>query len=276
MGPLAQGLISACFTGELRVQMTGRSAAATYLMGMVASASIGWLARLSWRQAFLVYAVTGVVWVLNFCFLPKIPVQPRPQGEPARFRRGPALILALYMCLVEVAFYAFSTNISLFVTGAGLGDVGAVSRIVSLFMLCGFVSGLLMSRWRQLFRGALPAFGLALMAAGYGLLWGSGSLIPVALGGALIGASYSILYAGIFLQANLCYEHFHQRSFAIALITAGLFLGQFLSPLCLSAAELLLGQGGYRFRFFLLFLALLAAAVVALLRVVRRTTTPQS
>ena len=271
VSPLAQGLISAYFTGEIRVRMTGRSAAVTYLMGILSSFSIGWLSRISWRAAFLVYGVTAIVLLLNLFFLPAHPpLRQQPEEVGGRYSRWPALLLALCMCMVEVAFYAFSTNVSLYVTGTGMGDVSTVSSIVSLFMLCGFLSGLAVERWRRVLRQATPAFGLLLMAGGYGLLCLSEAVLYVYLGGALIGASYSVLYASIFLQANLCYTNFQGRSFAISLITAGLFLGQFLSPACLRAVETVLGQSGYKERFLILFCALAIAVIAAGVRLLTR------
>ena len=126
VGPLAQILIATYFTGDVRVRMTGLAASATYLMGITASWSIGRLVTIGWRMVFAVYGITIFVWVMNAFFLPNPPAESADKEKGLGRKNISALFLALSMCLIEVAFYAFSTNIALFVNHENWGDVAVV------------------------------------------------------------------------------------------------------------------------------------------------------
>ena len=105
--------------------------------------------------------------------------------------------------------------------------------------------------------------GILMMALGYFSLFISFNVVFVFFGGVLIGASYSILYAEIFLQVSVRCRYPEEQDFAISLITAGLFLGQFVSPILISAVEWIINCSGYRMRFLLLCSILMMAAAVS-------------
>ncbi len=182
-----------------------------------------------------------------------------------------ALLLALTMCFIEVAFYAFSANIALFMDGEKIGGTTEISRVVSIFMISGFVSGLLMKKWNPLFQHHIFSAATLMMALGYGILTISKEIIMVCLGGAFVGASFSILYSCIFLRLNSKYQHASNLGYAVTWVTTAIFIGQFISPFVLMAAEYILGYSGYRFRFFFLFGSLsLAAMMIIMLTVVKK------
>lgn len=69
--PLVQTLISLHFTGTFKEKLTGYPASASYLMGIIASFTIGKIASIHWRLSFLIYLIAFIVLFLNIRYLPK-------------------------------------------------------------------------------------------------------------------------------------------------------------------------------------------------------------
>lgn len=255
--PFAQSLIPMLYDGELRERMIGYSASSSYLMGMIAALLAGNLAAINWRYPFLIYLFAVPVLILTLKYIPPLK-SPSPSKkikgakDTTRFTRyNKALVISGCMCLLNVAFYTFSTSIALFMRQDDIGSITSSSTVVFVFMLSGFLTGIWLSRLRRWLHGFSEAAGLLMMAVGFGLLTISRELLTVHVAGGLIGASYSILYPAVFLQIGKYYEG-RANAIAISIATAGLFLGQCLSPSILSLAEQVFNQQGFRFHFLFL------------------------
>ena len=264
--PMSQYMIGEHFEGDTRSALTGLSASVTYLCGLFTSQVIGYLAGLNWRYCFAVYGIAVAVLILVLTFLPAKPAG--KSGEAVRSTgRGPlkpAFALACVMCLVESAFFAFSTNIALFMNEENLGGPVETARVVFPFMAFGLIAGALVNRWRRLFGRFSSAAGALMMAAGYLTLSMAQSMPVLMAGAALVGSSFSILYAAVFLKASNLYPDDRMRALTVSWCTSGLFLGQFLSPRLVRAVSFILRGGGYRGRFRSVALALLAGAALTL------------
>lgn len=261
--PMAQNLISSHFDGEVKVKMTSYSASASYLMGILASFTVGRLVGIQWRLAFTIYLVALAVLLLNAVYLPSDAPQERPAEAAGAQRYGPnvpALLTMLAMFGINGAFYTFSASISLFMRQERIGDDTTSGIVVSAFMVCGFVVGLLVPAVRRRIKGLTMALGALMMGCGYWLLSLAGSLPSLMAAAAMVGGSYSILYSGIFTRIRAQARGPEETTTLVTLTTAGMFLGQASSQYLLRGAELLLGHSGYRFRFALLAVILLVCA----------------
>lgn len=271
--PLAQALISTHFSGELRSKMTGYSASASYLMGIIASFTVAKMAAINWRLAFMIYAVALLVLVLNIRYLPKdykkgmhiLKKSDRRQKEEKTGVNKRAVAIVFGMGLINVAFYTFTASISLFMLSEGIGDKSASGTVVAIFMLSGFVLGLFVDKLRKYAGRFTMAFAAVLMGSGYLILSAAGGIIGLCAGAALIGGSYSIFYAGVFLAIGACSRNKTENTRLVIYTTAAMFSGQFLSAYILRAAEFLLRDSGYRFRFSFLSAGLFTAAFLMVL-----------
>lgn len=263
--PMAQNLISANFTGKIRERLTGYSASASYLMGIAASFTVGRLAEIHWRLAFLIYFVALVVLILNVLYLPDNKKEDAAAPSEKKKISGAAWFTIFCMFLINAAFYTFTSSISLFMQQEGLGGQAVSGNVVAVFMACGFFMGLAASGIRRALKQFYMAFGCLLMGLGYFGLGLARELPLVFVCAALVGASYSVFYAGIFLRIGQLSATKEENVRLVTITTAGMFAGQTLSVSLLHGAELLCGMEGYRFRFEFLAGCLAAAglAVVA-------------
>lgn len=261
--PMAQNLISSHFDGETKLKMTSYSASASYLMGILASVVVSRLAGVQWRLAFLIYLMALAVLLLNAIYLPTDIPAGDSEKTPAARRYGrniPAYFTILAMCGINGAFYTFSASISLFMRQEQIGDDTTSGIVVSAFMICGFVVGLLVPAIRRCLKKQTMALGALMMGSGYWLLSAADSLPLLILAASLVGGSYSILYSGIFTSIRAQSRGPEETTTLVTMTTAGMFLGQAVSQYILRGVEWLLGYGGYRFRFTFLSMILFVCA----------------
>lgn len=282
--PMAQNLISSNFSGEVKTRLTSYSASASYLMGIIASFLVGNLVAVNWRLAFLVYFVALVVMILNIIYLPDDRPHEKTASVPEKAAENtaqsvsgknrinvPALITMIAMFGINGAFYTFSASISLFMRGDSIGNESSSGIVVSSFMICGFVVGLIVPKIRKLINGYTMALGCLMMGGGYLILSSAHTMGVLMLAAALVGGSYSILYSGIFTKIRSQARSEEETTTLVTFTTAFMFLGQALSQYILRGVELISGISGYRFRFGFLALILLICMFWCIIKNIRET-----
>lgn len=275
--PMAQALISSNFTGKKKEILTGYSASASYLMGIISSIVVGKLAAIHWRLAFLIYAIAFLVLGLNLKYLPNDKGEGKAQNkkskESSQKFNGKAFLVILSMGLINVAFYTFSTSIALFMKHEGIGGASTAGLVVASFMLFGFFVGLITNKIRERIKQFTFALACIMMGTGYIGLALSSNIILITGCAALIGGSYSIFYSGVFLKIGQLSRSKEENTRLVTNTTASMFIGQSVSIYILQAAEWLMGQSGYRFRFTLLAVMLgISAAGVILKEFIKERT----
>ncbi len=276
--PMAQNLISSNFTGETRQKLTSYSASASYLMGIIASFLVGRLVGINWRMAFLIYLVALVVLLLNIVYLPddRKNVQSLDDSDitegiavnvsntvknvkTADSRKDKklanmginvkAILVMIAMFGINGAFYTFSASISLFMRTEGIGNETSSGIVVSAFMICGFIVGLIVHPVRKILKEYTIVLGCFMMGAGYILLSQSSNIPILMIASAMVGGSYSILYSEVFTKIRQAARSEEETTTLVTYTTACMFLGQALSQYILRGVECVAGISGYRFRF---------------------------
>lgn len=270
--PMAQNLISSNFTGETKQKLTSYSASASYLMGIIASFLVGRLVGINWRMAFLIYLIALVVLILNIIYLPddrkkKIEsvtgvddidnnvtnVHKADKGiDNKAANMGinvKALLVMIAMFGINGAFYTFSASISLFMRTEGIGNETSSGIVVSAFMICGFIVGLIVPPVKKVLREYTIVLGCFMMGAGYAQLSQARDIPVLMLAAAMVGGSYSILYSEVFTKIRQAARSEEETTTLVTYTTACMFLGQALSQYILRGVESVTGNSGYRFRF---------------------------
>ncbi len=262
--PLAQILISENYTGDVRDRLVGIPASASFLTGFLSAFIVGNIAAIDWRLTFLVYLVGVPELLLVLRYLPdrERPADRTPEG-PWDFRNRGAWTLVLTMLFVNIAFYTFSTSIALFMKSEGIGDDATSGYVVSLFMLAGFISGLLSARMRSRIGRLTVPVALGLMAFGFGIMSVSHGIPELMVAGILIGWGDLMVYSDLFARIRLCTGGGNDERTWISVMTAAMFGGQAISATAVSAAAWALGIAGYRETFLMLAVALVIGLVSA-------------
>ena len=226
--PLSTGLLSYYFPPEEQASLMGLSAAMNQMGGVVATLLAGLLAGISWNYAFLVYLLGLIAVVMVVLFLP---------NERLSGGSGPSLKLlkrfhpsVVGMFLVMVTFFIYPTNFAIAASEGTSLSANAITFIMVGLDVVAFLVGLVFGRLVGMFPSVLKYFAPVFFMAGYlvmalfpflwGLLAGS-ALIGIANG---IGVPYLNTIASLKAGKDAA-------TTVMPLLSAALYLGQFLSPL---------------------------------------------
>lgn len=228
---IAATLIGDYFEGESRRQFVGYQSAFIGLAGVIFMSLGGFLATLHWRIPFLIYLFSLLLIPLVFVFLKEPPsIIPNQQDSSIT---APRLLNALFPVgtLFMILFYLMPTQLPFLLDSIGFTAPSYAGNALAINALGIVFSSFFYSHIKKRF-SFIKVAGIALlmMAAGYFLTGSStefnGILAVVFLAG---------LGLGLFI-ANLNFWVLelspHQiRGKNMGILTACLFLGQFISPI---------------------------------------------
>ena len=235
--PLSTGLLAYYFPPEEQARLMGLSAAMNQMGGVVATLLAGLLATIEWNYAFLVYLLGLIALVMVWLWLPDeqlgsankrgVPFQPR---QLLKFH--PSVI---GMLLLMMIFFIFPTNFAVVATR----QLGLRTELITLIMVgldvvaffVGMVFGGVMNRFRQSVKYFAPLFFLLGYAA---------YLVPdvlmVILGSACIGVANGVGVPYLNTIASIKGGK-NSATTVMPLLSAALYLGQFVSPIIVTPAS---------------------------------------
>ncbi len=229
--PLSTGLLSFYFPPEDQSRLMGLSAAMNQMGGVVATLLAGVLASVEWRYAFLVYLAGLFAMVLVALLLPN----ERLASKNSRLdlhtlvRFHPSVTAMLFIMML---FFVYPTNFALTSRSAGVGTLPTTLIMVGLDLVAfavGLLFGWLMHHLRRWIKYAAPLFFLA----GYTVLAFVPCVAGMVAGSILIGIANG---AGV-PYVNTIASIKGGRDAAVTvmpMLSAALYLGQFVSPLIVS------------------------------------------
>jgi len=226
--PLSTGLLAFYFRPEEQGRLMGLSAAMNQMGGVVATLLAGVLAAIEWRYAFLVYLAGLVAAVLVAVLLPNERLAAR--GSRLKIstltRFHPSVTAMLFIMLL---FFVYPTNFALTARAQGVGTLATTLVMVGMDVVAfgvGLAFGWLMSHLPRQMKYVAPLFFLT----GYGALAFVPGMGGMVLGSALIGLANG---AGVpYVNTIASIKGGHDAAVTVMpLISASLYLGQFLSPL---------------------------------------------
>ena len=235
--PLSTGLLSFYYPPEKLDGLMGLSSAMNQMGGVVATILAGLLANLSWRASFLIYLMGLLSIVLCLVFLPNDSIAP-PKGENET--RGTVLrtyfryILAMF--LLMSAFFLYPANFALETTAEGLIPQGAIALIMAMMDFIAFLGGLLFVRCKVLLGGKMKYLAPALFLAGYLLLALVGGWFGTLAGSVCVGFANGVGIPYLISQASVRAGR-TAASTVMPLLSAALYLAQFLSPILMGAVR---------------------------------------
>ena len=227
--PLSTGLLAYYFPPEEQAGLMGLSAAMNQMGGVVATFLAGMLAGISWNYAFLVYLLGVIAIVLVAANLPNERLSGRGGVSLSLLKRFHPSVVGMF--LVMILFFIYPTNFALTASGT-LSEMGVTLTMVGLDVvafLVGLCFGFLMKRFAAQMKYVAPlgfAAGFICLAVGNSIVW-------LLLGSAFIGVANGIgvPYLNTIGSVKAGKE---AATTVMPLLSAALYLGQFLSPLIVS------------------------------------------
>lgn len=236
--PLSTGLLSFYFPPEKQGALMGLAAAMNQMGGVVATLLAGVLAGFSWNYAFLVYLLGLIAIALVVRFLPNERIAGVNQDENtpglfARLKRFHPSIVGMFLCMS--LFFVYPSNFAIITGQQTTLSLNAITIIMVALDVVAFFVGLFFSKLMQECRKGLKYFApLCFLIAYSGLSFCSGQLWLLLAGSFFIGIANG---AGIpYLNTIASIKGGKSAATTVMpLISASLYLGQFLSPIYISS-----------------------------------------
>lgn len=227
--PLSTGLLAYYFPPEAQAGLMGLSAAMNQMGGVVATFLAGILAGVSWNCAFLVYLLGLIAVVLVALFLPNERLQGRGGVSLSLLKRFHPSVVGMF--LVMILFFIYPTNFALTASGT-LSEMGVTLTMVGLDVVA-FLVGLCFGNLMKNFASPMKYVAPLGFAAGYLCLAVGSGIVSLLAGSALIGIANGIgvPYLNTIGSVKAGKE---AATTVMPLLSAALYLGQFLSPLIVS------------------------------------------
>ena len=241
--PLSTGLLAFYFSRDKQEKLMGYSSAMNQMGGVVATLISGLLAAVSWRASFLVYLMGLISIVLCLFFLPKDRIAPDPTPSGAGSVRATDFLPYLAcMFFLMISFFIYPSNFAIETSAAGIIPQKWISVIMASMDFVAFFGGLLFVRVKQTLGDRTRLFAPALFLAGYLLLSLSGGWAGTLAGSFCIGfangAGIPFLISAVSKKAGKA-----AAATVLPLISAALYLAQFLTPMIVAAIRTLPGSG---------------------------------
>lgn len=241
-------LIGDYFRGTSRNFIIGLQGAFLGLGGVVLLIAGGYLAGISWRWPFVLYA-------MSFLFLiPALVFVDEPDRSVSAEEAHAVLpheqhtlffVCILYgtAVLLQVAFYTVPVQLPFFLANLGIVHPGRAGEAMALLILCASITSLAYRRFKVYVSYALIlSFSLFVMAIGFVLLAFATTYAYVLLAMAVAGAGLGLLYPNLTTWA-MARTQPQLRGRIIGGLTMSYFLGQFLSPIITEPLNRAVGLG---------------------------------
>ena len=229
--PLSTGLLAYYFPPERQARLMGLSAAMNQMGGVVATLLAGLLATVEWNYAFLVYLMGLIAVAMVWLWLPDEQLgSANKRGVPFHARQllkfHPSVI---GMLLLMMVFFIFPTNFAIIARQQTTLSTEMITMVMVGLDVVAFFVGLAFGRLMHMFRQPIKYFAPVFFILGYACF-----LVPtvamMVAGAAAIGIANGVGVPYLNTIASIKGGK-NSATTVMPLLSAALYLGQFVSPL---------------------------------------------
>lgn len=246
--PLSTGLLSYYYSPEEQAGLMGYSSAMNQMGGVIATLLSGLLANISWRVSFLVYLMGLISIVLCLIYLPNDKITQEGPAEEKSAKGGTAgvfrdnIVYILAMFLLMSIFFIYPANFAMETVSEGIIPQNYIAVIMASMDFIAFLGGLLFVSAKKALGGNTKFLAPVCFLAGYLLLaavcgW-AGTLIGSVFIGFANGAGIPFIMTEASMKAGKA-----AATTVMPLISAALYLAQFVSPVLMSVVRAIFGEG---------------------------------
>ncbi|WP_191057716.1 MFS transporter [Geminicoccus harenae] len=262
-------LIGDYFEGQQRSAFAGLQVSARNFGGFLFISFAGWMALLSPRAPFAIYALPLVFlpFIWRGIVEPALPAKSRngaveAKGKAHRVWIPTFVALVLLQAVTNMLFFLMPTQLPFLFDVRGVNSAVMTGIALGVLTLAGGCFALLYARVEDgIGHGGVFAVGYGAMALGFLLLVLSEAVAFSLAGAAMIGSGYALV-SPAFVPLALGIAPASRRGLAGGLLTASIFIGQFVSPLISTPWITSVGYEGVFFGAACLLAAMAMAATV--------------
>ena len=267
--PMAFAVIDGLFEGKQRDDMVGYANAAGAFSGILLQFAGGGLAAISWRSIFWGYLIAIPFALLIIWKLPEPPKKPAlltAEGvEKTGFMVGltrKTWGLSLLNIVNWTLLFTFMTTIAIVVEADKIATASKAGYALMLFVFCAFLSGIVYGKIRLAIKSFTLAIALGLMGFGLLICLNSASMTEFYIASVIFGFGFGLYTPEInVLIMNSAAPA--ASTAANSLFVASTGIGQFISPIVISALIGFFSMNGVRSGWFIAGAALVTVCIIS-------------
>lgn len=265
--PLSTGLLAYYYPPENQSKLMGYSSAMNQTGGVIATLLSGVLASISWRAAFLVYLLGFISIFLCMLFMPNDKIgtdKSLNKGEKSlnSFKKYYSYVLAMF--LLMTTFFVYPVNFAIVTEATGQIPLKYVAVIMAMMDLIAALGGLLFVYIQKICKTATKTVSPLLFLSGYVLLAFLHNQAGIILGSICIGFANGIGIPFIISSASKMSGK-NAITSVMPMISAALYLGQFLCPILISGISALISATAICFPYYAAIISAVAFLLVSML-----------
>lgn len=247
--PLSTGLIAYFFDKDEQSKLMGYSSAMNNLGGIIATALSGYLVSLNWRYSFAIYLLGLFVVIMVIWILPKSEMNRTKNSIDIKSIRKIAPYVSV-MFITMVVFFTVPSNFSMIATKENLVPTSFIGLLMSVQNITSFITGLALSAIVKKVGRYTKYFASGMLALGFFSLSFTSHIATVIFGLFALGVGLGTLVPILNAQISLHVDKEKMTS-AMSIMSAMLYLGQFLSPILIDGIQSILRLQGQQIPFYL-------------------------
>ncbi len=233
--PMSTGLLTFYYTRDKQDRLMGYSSAMNQLGGAVATFFSGILSGISWRASFLVYLLGLISIVLCLAFLPNERIGSKEGGhQKGVFKEYYPFIIAMF--LLMFTFFVFPAEFAIETAKEGIIGHNYVTIIMAGMDVVAFLGGLSFAHINARIGEKTKFVAPLMFLIGYLLLELVGGWTGALGGSILVGFANGLGVPFIISTASKKAGRIATTA-VIPLISAALYLAQFVTPMILTLAK---------------------------------------
>lgn len=248
--PLSTGLLAYYYPPEAQSKLSGYSSAMNQIGGVVATLLAGVLSAINWRASFLVYLLGLISVVLCALFLPneRLNDNQEKEADGAKGEKGSVLtsmktyykyIVAMF--LLMSCFFLYPANYAMETLAFDtMIPASLISVIMAFADVVAAVGGFLFFRIMKAAKGMTKIVSPVIFLLGFVCLY-LGGWVGTLLGSALVGFANGAGVPFVISQGSMKAGK-TAASTVMPLVSAALYLSQFVSPFLMTGASAVLGN----------------------------------
>lgn len=242
--PLSTGLLSFYFPPEDQARLMGLSGAMNQLGGVVATLIAGLLANIQWNYAFLVYLLGIIVIIMVIAFLPDGKLgSSNKRGkafEPRQLLKFHPSVIGMF--LLMMIFFIYPTNFAIITHAQTTLSTNAITLIMVGMDIVATIAGMCFGRMMTAFRRTIKYMAPVLFLLAYTSFIYADSLSVLAIGTVLAGIAMGVGVPYLNTIASIKGGR-NSATTVMPLLSAAMYLGQFLSPVIVTPLSHTLFRG---------------------------------
>jgi MFS family permease len=243
--PLSQALIADYFEGRDREVFMGYSSSNAAIFGIIFTLLGGFLCDIYWRYTFYAHLLVVPAFLIVLAKMPEPSKQRETErSKPAGLTGKSWLYVTIYF-FYNVVMFCFITDVAFVISAGKVGNAGTASVVITFSSIGGIAAGIILGWVTKIFRNYAIVFALAFLVVGSIMLIFVHTAPMFMLAYGLWGLGFGTFNPLIMLEVMGSVAK-SAAAFALAVLTSAMGIGQFISPMCYSFINSLIGLEGPR------------------------------